>query len=290
MCLAVLPILAAASEVPERVNAVSKLLRVPAGITLPVQIGQTLRAGKTKPGTVFTAATTQRVPVSGDSYIDRGAKIRGEVVASAAGDGTAAHPSVLTIKFTQLSYREQTIPVVTQAVAVASIMSVSDTYLQVGASADFGNPNPASWTTQQVGGDFVARSGWVGDVVGSGMRTVGHADFNGVYSLPVMVDGMMLPRAMGVFSTTAKGLYGYEAGAVLESSGGLITVTSPEKHVVIRSGENLLLEVSSAKTEAGPPPSAKDGKFKNLCPKETALPLLSLPYDCTSLRRKQSGE
>jgi hypothetical protein len=53
----------------------------------------------------------------------------------------------------------------------------------------------------------------------------------------------MVPRAMGVFSTTAKGLYGYETGARLESAGGLITVTSPEKRVVIRDGDDMLLEV-----------------------------------------------
>jgi hypothetical protein len=243
MWLAVLFIPAAAWEAPQRAHAVSMLQAVPVGVTLPVQMGQTLRTGKTKPGTVFTAMTTQRVPVSEDLYLDRGAKVRGEVVESTAGDGTAAHPSVLTIRFTQLSYRGQTVPVVTRAVAIANIMSVSDTFLPANGSTDRGNPNPASWTTQQVGGDFVARSGWVGDVVGSGMRTVGYADFNGVYSLPVTVDGMKLPRAMGVFSTSAKGLYGYDAGAALESSRGLITVANPEKHVVIRDGDNVLLEV-----------------------------------------------
>ena len=60
------------------------------------------------------------------------------------------------------------------------------------------------------------RSGWVGDVVGSGTRTVGSADYYGVYSLPVKLqgaDGAMVPRAMGVFSTTAEGLYGYDSRA-----------------------------------------------------------------------------
>lgn len=243
MWLAVLAIPAAAWEGPERVHAVSQLQAMPAGITLPVQMGQTLRAGKTKPGTVFMAVTTQRVPVSEDSYLDRRATVRGEVVESTAGDGTAAHPSVLTIRFTQLSYRGQTAPVVTRAVAIANIMSVGDTFLPATGATDRGNSNPASWTTQQVGGDFVARSGWVGDVVGSGMRTVGYADFDGVYSLPVTVDGMKLPRAMGVFSTSAKGLYGYDVGATLESSRGLITVANPKKRVVIRNGDNVLLEV-----------------------------------------------
>jgi hypothetical protein len=127
-------------------------------------------------------------------------------------------------------------------------MEVDDTFLPATGSTDRGNPNQASWTTRQVGGDFVARSGWVGPVVGFGLNTVGNADFHGVYSLPVKLsDGAMVPRAMGVFSTTAKGLYGYETGATLESAGGSVTITSPEKHAVIRNGDNLLLEVAAGR-------------------------------------------
>ena len=32
-------------------------------------------------------------------------------------------------------------------------------------------------------------------------------------------------------------------GLELESSGGLITITNPKRHAVIRDGDNLLLEV-----------------------------------------------
>jgi hypothetical protein len=225
-------------------RAVSELRALPVGITLPVRMGRTLRAGKVKPGTVIEAKTTQRVPVSASSYLKYGATVRGEVVASDAGDGTAAHPSTLTIRFSQMSYRGQTVPLEVRAVAVANIMAVDDTFLPATGGSDRGNNSPASWTTRQVGGDFVAREGWVGEVVGVGLRTVGNADFYGVYSLPVKLpDGGAVPRAMGVFSTTAKGLYGYDEGAELESSGGLITITNPMGRAVIRGGDNLLLEV-----------------------------------------------
>ena len=227
----------------QRSQVVSELQPLEAGITLPVQVGRTLRAGKVKRGTVFEVKTTQRVPVSEGAYLKSGARVRGEVVVSDAGDGTAAHPSVLTIRFTQLSYGGRTVPLEVRAVAMANLMAVDDTFLPATGSTDRGNPSPASWTTRQVGGDEVVRSGWVGPVVGSGLRTVGSADYYGVYSLPVTVDGSGVPRALGVFSTTAVGLYGYETGATLESSGGLITMTSPEKHAVIRNGDNLLLEV-----------------------------------------------
>jgi hypothetical protein len=234
------------AEVGPQSHAITELQSLQTGITLPVQMGRTLRAGKVKPGTVFRVKTTQRVPVSANAYLKRGAIVRGEVVASDAGDGTAAYSSTLTIRFTQLSYQGKTIPLETQAVAIANLMAVDDTFLPATGSTDRGNSNPASWTTRQVGGDEVVRSGWVGPVVGSGLRTVGRADYYGVYSLPATLkgtDGAMVPRAMGVFSTTAKGLYGYDEGARLESSGGLITITNPMGHAVIRAGDNLLLEV-----------------------------------------------
>ena len=238
--------LATPAETKKGSQAVSELAPLEAGVTLPVQIGRTLRAGKVKPGTVFQVKTTQRVPVSADTYLKHGARIRGEVVASDAGDGTAAHPSTLTIRFTQLSYQGRTVPLETRAVAMANLMAVNDTFLSMQGGADRGNPSPASWTTRQVGGDEVVRSGWVGPVVGIGLRTVGSADYFGVYSLPAKLqgaDGVMVPRAMGVFSTTATGLYGYDEGTELESSGGLITITNARGDAVIRNGDNLLLEV-----------------------------------------------
>jgi hypothetical protein len=225
-------------------HTVLELGPIPEGVTLPVVLGKTLRSGKTKPGTVFTVTTTQRVPLSGETYLDRGAKLRGEVVTSTAGDGTAAHAAVLVIRFAQLSYRGQTVPVVTRAVAAASRLAVDDTYLPTNGSTDRFTSNPASWTTRQVGGDLVARSGWIGPVVGVGLHTVGSADYYGVYSLPVETGGVQFPKAIGIFSTTAKGMYGYEHGATLESAGGAITITSPERRAVIRAGEHLLLEVT----------------------------------------------
>jgi chitodextrinase len=227
-------------------QAISELRPLQAGVTLPVAVGRTLRAGKVKPGTVFLVKTTQRIPVSEDAYLNRGATVRGEVVTSEAGDGTAAHPAKLTIRFTQLTYRGQTVPLETRAVAMANLMYVDGTFLPLMGGADRGNSSEASWTTAQVGGEQVVRSGWIGPVVGRGLMTVGRADYYGVYSLPTPLhgpDSMMVPRAMGVFSTTAKGLYGYDTGTQLESSGGLITITNALGHAVIRAGDHLLLEV-----------------------------------------------
>jgi len=129
----------------------------------------------------------------------------------------------------------------TRAIAIANFVQVGETFLPVQGGADRGNASEASWTTTQVGGDQVARSGWVGDVVGRGTRTVGRADYYGVYTLPA---GASPERAMGVFSTTATGLYGFESDTSLNSSGGVITLTrSGGKRLEMRDGDNLLLEV-----------------------------------------------
>ncbi len=230
----------------QKAQEISELQPLPAGITLPVAVGHTLRAGKVKPGTVFLLKTTQRVPVSEDAYLNRGATLRCEVVTSDAGNRTAEHPATLAIRFTQLSYRGMTVPLVTKAVAMANLMYVDGTFLPLMGGADRGNSSEASWTTAQVGGQQVVRSGWIGPVVGRGLVTVGRADYYGVYSLPVQLggeDGVMVPLAIGVFSTNARGLYGYDTGSELESSGGLITITNPKGAAVIRAGDHLLLEV-----------------------------------------------
>lgn len=170
------------------------------------------------------------------------------VVASSAGDKGAARPATLTLEFTQLRYGKQTVPVRTNAIAIANFTDVGETFLPVTGGADRGNASEASWTTKQVGGDEVVRSGWVGDVVGSRMGKVGYADYWGVYSLPVkqaVGDGPGLPRAMGVFSTTAAGLYGFDEGTEMHSAGGTITLTREGGWVLMRDGDNLLLEVMS---------------------------------------------
>jgi hypothetical protein len=226
-----------------RGREVSALGPLPAGVTMPVQLGKTLRAGETKPGTTFTVTTTQRVPVSEERYLERGATLHGKVVTSIAGDGTVEHPSVLVIRYTELSYRGQTLPISMGALAVASKLAIDDTYWPVSGTIDQFTNRPANWTTRQVGGDLVARSGWEGPVASDG-HAVGSADYYGVYSLPSETGGMQFPLAVGIFSTTAKGMYGYASGTTLESSEGTITITSRKrKSAVVRAGEQMLLEV-----------------------------------------------
>ncbi len=230
----------------ERDTAVLNLEPLPVGVTLPVQLSRTLRAGKVRIGTTIILKTTQRVPVGQHLYLQGNAELRGEVIESDAGDGTSARPATLALRFTSLRYHHQNVAVMTKAIAIANFTEVADTFLPATGGPDRGNASPASWTTAQVGGDEVYRSGWIGDVCDSVMRKVGYADYYGVYSLPAKQttnDGPTLPRAMGVFSTTAAGLYGFDANSTLSSAAGVVTIVGGSKNLIVRNGDNLLLEV-----------------------------------------------
>jgi hypothetical protein len=236
-----------AAAVAQREAAISELGALPQGVTLPVQLGRSLRAGKVRVGTQIVVKTTQRVPVSEEFYLKAGAELDGEVVASIAGNRNASTPATLSIRFTRLRYGKQSIPLRTKAIAIANFAEVNYAYLPAGEGSDMGL-SEANWTTKQVGGDSVFRTGWVGPVFGvGGQGKVGRADYYGVYSLLEASpnDGAPFPRALGVFSTTAAGLYGFGSGSALSSADGTITLTGPGKSVELRWGDNLLLEVIS---------------------------------------------
>lgn len=233
---------ASASECLGHSVAAAGLAPLAPGITFPVRLGRTLRAGRIAIGTKFVVKTTQRVAITRDTYLNRGAKLEGTIVASTAGDGSASSPAVLSVRFTTLGYKKMATAVTLSAIAIANFVEVGDTFLPARGGADRGDASESSWTTTQIGGDEVVRSGWVGPVVGIGIRTVGCADYYGVYALPDK-DNAAPPRALGVFSTTANGLYGFPEDTTLSSSGGVIALTSPSKGLELRDGDNLLLEV-----------------------------------------------
>lgn len=183
--------------------------------------------------------TTQRIFLGNDQYMPHGAKVIGTVIASET--GTTGRPAVLTLRFDRIEYQGRTVPIRTRTIAIANSVDVDGTRVPADGSTDRGNANSASWTTQQIGGDLLARSGWIGELVDGQLRRVGFADFHGVYADPPSgaTGDYAIPRALGVFSNTAQGLYGFDAGAKLHSVEGNTTISSPRK-LVLRSGDNLL--------------------------------------------------
>jgi len=251
LLLALLLILPAQSHA-QKSTAIAELRPLQPGITLPVRLSHALRAGNARPGARIVATTTQRVPVGAHSYLHHGATLFGNVVASTEGDGTAAHPATLSLRFTSLRYKNQTVPIATSAVAIANFVQVDDTTIPINGGSDRGNNSPASWTTSQIGGDILSRSGWIADLVDGSLHKVGSADYFGVYTLPqppANGSGAPFPRALGAFSATAAGLYGIEEGTTLHSANGVITLTRPARKLLLRDGDNLLLEVVSAQPQ-----------------------------------------
>lgn len=213
----------------------ARLVAPSPGATLPVTLTRTLNPEHLAPGQPVIARFFQRVPVSPGVYLPSKTEIIGQVVSS--------DPSSLSIRFDQLRWKGETVPVHVKLLAAASYMNVSATQMPVGGAPDRGTSSPADWTTRQVGGDEVYRSAGAGGVYDRYSQPVGHADLTGVYAPPLPGDGQ--PRSMGPFSTTATGLHGL-TGFTLLSAGGpdtpiTLKVDNPKAKFV--SGGALLLEV-----------------------------------------------
>lgn len=210
------------------------------GTTLPVRLTHQLKAGSSKAGSTFFATTTQRIPLTLNSFLPPGTEIVGHVVNSQTASSPAA-PSTLTLRFTEIRYKGQILPIAARTLAIANFVQVMDAAEIASGSTDRGNPSPANWTTDQVGGDQVYRSGWVGNVYSSSSHKIGFADYHGVYALPA--SPKEVPLALGVFSSTSTGLYGFSNTTRLQENGSDTIVTDPAHRVALRKGDNLLLQI-----------------------------------------------
>ncbi len=249
----------------------AQLKTLPVGLYLPVALHHALKAGDTRPGTPIQAYTTQRIPVAAGLYLPRGVEVLGTVVASA--DGPAQ--SNLTLRFNTLRYGSHDLPLHADALAIGNFSNVADTYIPQAVVTDLTDSSPANWTTRQLGGDILTREAWYGVLVNTRTQRVGFGDFHGIYADPQAPSDThsdapadtplvaRLPRALGAFSSTASGLYGFDHAATLASGNGDITVTSPGR-AELRAADNLLLKIydpaapSTAATVTKPtaPPAA----------------------------------
>lgn len=234
---------------PAQQGAPLTTLSMPAGQSLPVGLQHGLTAGKAPVGTAVEAYTTQRVPVAANQYLPAGATLTGVITASVHGAG--GQPSSLGLQFTELHWHGQTIPVQVVVTAVANKAWVDGAGKPVLGASDRGSSSGASWTTEQVGGDALMRSGWSGQLVDGRGHKVGFSDFNGVYAFPAAAahagaapepSGLAVPRALGPFSADAKGPYGYGDDATLQQGPDGVVIAAPGK-LEMRHGDALLLTV-----------------------------------------------
>jgi hypothetical protein len=205
----------------------------PAGQTIPISLRKALHCDRAGGGQQVSADLMQRVPLSATSYLPRQVTVVGKVV--------ACDSSSISILLTDLRWKGRSLPIHLQLIAAASLNSVLESTMPLGAT-DRGTADPASWTTRQIGGDEVYRSAGSGKVYNQYSEPVGFADLHGVYQDPPAGE---LPRAMGPFSTTVKGLHGL-TGFTIVSPGGanapVVLKTSLTKWQ-IAGGSALLMKV-----------------------------------------------
>jgi hypothetical protein len=204
------------------------------GATLPVTLAKSIKVEHVSAGQLVVARLSQRVPLDNDRYLPAGVEVVGHIV--------SATPSSLSILFTELRWKTQTVPIRVRLVAAASFQRVFQAGLPVGGT-DRGTSDPADYTTRQVGGDEVYLSAGSGRVYDQYSQPVGYADLHGVYAKPRTAGEP--PRAMGPFSTTATGLHGLREFAIVSPG----DARSPITFAVNKSerddwpGRALLLEV-----------------------------------------------
>jgi hypothetical protein len=233
---ACLAILACLVPIPATSNSPVQpvLLPLPSGSTLPVILQQKLSARHTKIGDRVVGRLVQRVPLPDGRYLPAKAELVGSV--------SAYDARSLSLQFTELKLGGRTEPIAVRLLAAAHWMDVGRTREPLDGG-DFATSNPADWTTMQIGRDEVYRSGGSGTVYDQYSQPVGRADLHGVYAPPL--PGGSVTRAMGPFSTTARGIYDLP-GIAIDGAGGrgqpiVLGLSSPQWQ--LDSGTALLLEV-----------------------------------------------
>lgn len=206
----------------------------PPGSTLPILIGKSWKAKDLRPGETITAKLIQRVAVAPNTYLPNETEIAGHVV--------TANPTTISILFTGLRWKTEMVPIHVRLVAAASAFNEEQTKAPVGGTR--GTDSSADWTTRQIGGDEVYRSDSAGKVYDQAKKSVGFANLMGVYANPKTPGG--LPRAIGPFSTNAKGLYGFPHLTLVSAgdNGTPIVLQATDSDGEVPSGSTLLLEVT----------------------------------------------
>lgn len=221
---------------------------LPPHITLPLVLVHTIDTRHAKVGQPILGKLVQHVQIGTNAWLPKGALVHGRILAlnptRTAGGGPSSGPSV-TFKFCRVTSKDSAWKVKTSMLAVASLMEVFDATEPAENFDDRGNNNEHAWTMRQIGGDMVYHdSGLITDRYG---QKVGTEDTAGNYSLPVADpdSGTQLPRALGLFSTTAKGVYGMPGYAIAntEKTGTITISAAPDaKHVELHYAISMQLE------------------------------------------------
>jgi hypothetical protein len=230
-------------------------ITIPAGTILPVILITTIAPASAKQGQVIRGKIAQDVPLPGDSKIQKGSRVEGnivEIVPKTNGQGTK-----ISIRFDKLYANGQTISLITSLRAIAGFMDVLGAFTPNQA---MGEGDVPEWmTTTQIGGDSVFGSGGVvtsahnaDEVVGKSLMSGGvlvqpRPDKTG--NCRGSLDGSNDEQALWVFSSDACGAYGLPKVSIAHAGRtepvGTITFDVETRKTKIQDGAGVLLRVIS---------------------------------------------
>jgi hypothetical protein len=217
---------------------------IPPGTILPISLDTSLNAAKVHPGQPIRATIMQDIP---GTAIRRRAKAMGHVVRAAmAKDGRID----LEFQFDAVKNHGRLTPFTANLRALASFLEVEEA--QIPEEMSSRGMTPATWTTQQIGGDQFYR----GAAVASGFTIVGRVTQWGALDIPRPQPGLPCrgpikqnhqPQAMWLFSSDACGVYGF-AGIRIDHAGrtdpkGITILSSTNGKLKLGSGTGMLLRV-----------------------------------------------
>ena len=228
--------------------------------TLPIAFTKTIDASHVKTGDAVVARTLQAVRLANGQDVRAGAQVLGHVAEAQpfAFDKTPyakQKQAALVIQFDSLNTQHgEKIPLHVYLRAMADTFATTDAY----------EPRPSDedplHTTTQVGGDILTPS--QNEIVNRDGDVVGYNKRGGAYAHPIANTGAGPARcdesdteqAMGPFSASACGLYGF-GGLALTSTGlgsnsSSFALVSKRRSPEIHRGSTALLEVVSTTSMA----------------------------------------
>jgi hypothetical protein len=218
----------------------------------------TIEAGKTKPGDVVTAKTTQVVLLPDGQTLPSATVLTGHVVESSSfvSDSTpyaAQKPSVLSVHFDKISGKSWTIPVNLEVRAISGPVQSHEAEI-----LHFTDESDTTGTRVLIGGGTFSPLN--STVVSPNGDIVGYIRKQGVFaklmaresvggSSTFRCETTITEQSVGIFSANACGAYGLDAISISDNGGtgsGTVVLESRHQSVKLYAGSEALLQVVGA--------------------------------------------
>jgi hypothetical protein len=226
---------------------------LPTGTALPVMLSSTLNSKDNKPGEKIEGKLMQEVLLPSGAKIKSGSHLTGHVILAEV----TGSVSRITLTFDTLENQGHTIPLNVSLRAMAATESVFQAKTPIDAASTY--ESSYGWTTKQVGGDVVFRGrGYIASPQGKVGRWNGTGAWGKLTPAGdcVTTNSNDQEQALGVFSTTACGIYGFENLKLTHPGStaplGQITLESTTD-LLIRGGSGWLLLVNTASGNSANP-------------------------------------